>query len=80
LRRSRVRPALQPIGDIPKLDRRRIRATFEERFAAKRMTDAYLALNETLVAEPLKTVAGMATRELVAPGLRRSGAAPSPVT
>jgi glycosyltransferase involved in cell wall biosynthesis len=41
--------AVEAIGRLGELDRRRIRARFEERFTAKRMANDYLQHYETLI-------------------------------
>ncbi len=41
--------AIAAVQKVPKLDRRRIRQVFEERFSVERMTDDYLAVYEELV-------------------------------
>jgi glycosyltransferase involved in cell wall biosynthesis len=66
--------ALQAIADIPKLDRRRIRARFEDRFTAKRMTDAYVALYETLAGGCIKPKVEIATSRLAAAGSQEAEA------
>jgi glycosyltransferase involved in cell wall biosynthesis len=45
-----VDEATAALADVPRLDRRRIRAVFEERFSVERMTDDYLAVYRDLCA------------------------------
>jgi glycosyltransferase involved in cell wall biosynthesis len=45
-----VDEAVAALAEVPELDRRRIRAAFEERFSVERMTDDYLAVYRDLCA------------------------------
>jgi hypothetical protein len=48
-----VEEAIQAVGRVPTLDRRRCRQVFEERFSAERMTADYLTLYRRLVEDRL---------------------------
>jgi glycosyltransferase involved in cell wall biosynthesis len=49
--------AVTAVADLDQLDRRLIRARFEQRFTAQRMAKDYLAVYETLAAVPAMSVA-----------------------
>jgi glycosyltransferase involved in cell wall biosynthesis len=56
--------ALAAIGQVGKLDRRRIRAIFEQRFTVQRMTNNYVRLYSTLAGSRIKARAHAPARRL----------------
>ena len=55
-----VDAAVEAVGKVAQIDRRRCRQVFEERFAVERMTRDYVAVYEQLVGAPARTVAAVA--------------------